>query len=526
MITYQGAGAIVAADDGRVLLVRAERRGMRRWELPAAIRKSGESLFLTAYRCVEQESGFSFRVRIGRPVCVALNTSRLLGSSYFAMFFECEAVGTGGQRRETEDIHADLPASAKQRTLDCQFVSWQELHPREIHPQHRAILEHWTNNREGNVFSVESDADQELEFFSEEDGQAPSIAIHENHVEAHPPRTVPVELKWIHVSDIHFGGNSNRSKAEKLMVLEALVEDVRSRFQDDPVDCIFVTGDIAYSAQPEQYRESFAWIQQLASASGVGLDRVWLVPGNHDVQRDVAERTPELETLHSDARANPAMLDDSLANPQSLELMESKLQSYSTWVREEFPHIVTPLDWSTSRRTESSKTVAIAGLCTVWVSDEDDGAPNLPGTWSNNMFVSRDRSLSCLKESQRSADLIVLLTHHPRSWLCYRSTGWLETMFRDRTVVHLSGHVHEESACVSVSFSANGQYAAIVAGAVHAGDGRRHGYSWGQLCCEQRRGCWHLGWAPRVWTRGGFTADRTNYETLDDNGYAWETLRC
>lgn len=522
MITLQGAGAIVVRADGAVLLVRVKRRGMQRWELPTAIRKKGESLLITVYRCVEEESGFQLKCRIGRSVCLGLNASKQLSYSYFAMFFECTAESIAAQSRDVPDIHADLPPTAKQNTIESQFIDWRRLKPHELHPQHRVILEQWANPHGGGMFAVISDADQEVNFYRSGLPSTPNILIGTNSAQRPPESSI--ELNWIHVSDVHFGNTPKGLQSRKRLILENLVEDVERNFSENPSNFIFVTGDIAYRAEDDEYQESLSWLGRLAEAAKITLDRVWLIPGNHDIRRAVIDIDPKLKRLHADVRKNPMKLDEAVVDPMNRELLESKLEPYSTWVRQNFKHITSPLDWSTLFTTPNSRKVLITGLCTVWVSDGDDGKPNRAGTWSNNMFVSQDRSLSALKLSHKEPDLTILLTHHPMSWLCLRSTRWLDNVLGTRAVVHLCGHVHEESGGVLFSMGTNGRRATIIAGAVHESDDWQHGYSWGQLRFEMNARRWHLGWAPRTWVRGSFTADRTNYSALDADGYCWEPM--
>ena len=51
-----------------------------------------------------------------------------------------------------------------------------------------------------------------------------------------------------------------------------------------------VTGDIAYSAQPDQYREARVGLEKLLHVAGLEARDLRLTPGNHDVDREVAKR--------------------------------------------------------------------------------------------------------------------------------------------------------------------------------------------------------------------------------------------
>lgn len=162
MISKAGAGAIIKNSDGYVFLVKTERRGMVRWELPSGIRNEGESIFITLYRRAEKESLSQFTVRIGRAVCMVLNRSIETDHQYFGMFFECKAEVTG---IKIEDITVDLPDELRENVIEAAYMDWRQLDPIEIHPQHLEILKKWSNNPDGPLFAVVSDADSERAFY-------------------------------------------------------------------------------------------------------------------------------------------------------------------------------------------------------------------------------------------------------------------------------------------------------------------------------------------------------------------------
>lgn len=185
MITLQGAGSIVGREDGTVLLIRIERRGMLRWELPTAIHRDGESLLLTAIRCVEEDSGFKIRVRIRRPICIALNRSVKLEHSFFAMFYECEGDVSDVQSRDLPLERSDLPSAVRQITLGSRFLDWRTLPPHDVHPQHLEILRRWQVVRTPGLFYVETDGDLEHEAYIADS----------RTMAADPPASLPVLVR-------------------------------------------------------------------------------------------------------------------------------------------------------------------------------------------------------------------------------------------------------------------------------------------------------------------------------------------
>ena len=85
-------------------------------------------------------------------------------------------------------------------------------------------------------------------------------------------------MKWLHVTDLHFGVETHESK--KMLENLAKVAELTGS-----VDCLFITGDLRYAAKyPENYPpETETKLIELRKALGVPPERVFIVPGNHDV---------------------------------------------------------------------------------------------------------------------------------------------------------------------------------------------------------------------------------------------------
>jgi tetratricopeptide (TPR) repeat protein/predicted phosphodiesterase len=93
-----------------------------------------------------------------------------------------------------------------------------------------------------------------------------------------------MKVTWLHVSDFHF---SEGDSYDRNVVLRALVESVKD-FRENKgraPDLIFATGDIAYSGKPEEYGRATELFDDLLKAAGLERHRLYIIPGNHDVNR-------------------------------------------------------------------------------------------------------------------------------------------------------------------------------------------------------------------------------------------------
>src|SRR6266702_513431 len=60
------------------------------------------------------------------------------------------------------------------------------------------------------------------------------------------------------------------------------------------IDAILVGGDIAFQADPQEYVEARQWLIDVAAICGCDKDSIWVVPGNHDVNRKSCEDAPTM----------------------------------------------------------------------------------------------------------------------------------------------------------------------------------------------------------------------------------------
>ena len=90
-------------------------------------------------------------------------------------------------------------------------------------------------------------------------------------------------LCWMHLSDLHIRTHD----WEQDIVLRALARDLPDLLEQTQrkVDLLFVTGDIANSGKKEEYEAAGRFFEQLCTVLHLDLGRVFVVPGNHDVER-------------------------------------------------------------------------------------------------------------------------------------------------------------------------------------------------------------------------------------------------
>ena len=101
------------------------------------------------------------------------------------------------------------------------------------------------------------------------------------------------DIVWLHLSDWHQRGRD----FDRVVVRDALIEDLCNRdriaSQLGRVDFIVFSGDLAFSGKAEEYETAGReFLAPVMSAVSLSRDRVFFVPGNHDIDRRDLEMLP------------------------------------------------------------------------------------------------------------------------------------------------------------------------------------------------------------------------------------------
>lgn len=86
-------------------------------------------------------------------------------------------------------------------------------------------------------------------------------------------------IRWLHISDLHLN-DCNFSSARLRDELPSFLRNKRMK-----CDYVFCTGDIrSANVRPNSFTEDMAdYMRNICHAVGVPIERLFIVPGNHDV---------------------------------------------------------------------------------------------------------------------------------------------------------------------------------------------------------------------------------------------------
>nr|WP_315487991.1 metallophosphoesterase [uncultured Rhodoferax sp.] len=262
----------------------------------------------------------------------------------------------------------------------------------------------------------------------------------------------------MHLSDIHFREPAclNPQTDPELPYRTRLGIDVVRICGDGPVDAILVGGDIAFKAHPDEYKVATAWLLDLADKCGCPQDRIFVVPGNHDVDRAVCKKSKAISNAQSEiARAHPhqreATLRGQLEDVDAGVALFKPLTAYNAFASPFgcYIHASRPY-WTYSLDLGSGVTLRFYGLTSTLISglDERDEAPG-------RLYLSPLQT----GLNPEPDVLNLVMAHHPPNW--FVDAMEVDSAMNDRAAIQLFGHEHLQR-CTRTP-----EYVRFSAGALH-----------------------------------------------------------
>jgi hypothetical protein len=348
-------------------------------------------------------------------------------------------------------------------------------------------------------------------------------------------RSAPAETvltAWVHISDVHFGHGGAGHQWDQRLITADLRRDAAQVLRDGKIPAprqLFVTGDIAFSgngrkpvAGASEYALARAWLEDLCKDLGIGDDHVYLVPGNHDVDRGVDEATPDIRRLVKGVRDGTEPIDEVFGIEVETRRLRQRMAAYLEFAgafgpknRELFQG---GLWWRHRVGLERGVSLRICGLNTALVSGDDQD--------QGKLRVGNRQLSDLLLPTPEAQEVVIALSHHPLTgkWLAAAEEKQVRTRFDREAGLHLFGHLHEADSEQARHGWGRG-CVRVAAGAAHAEAAQPgdppvgHGYCFGALVLLASGELAVRIW-PRRWSaKGGkFVADVENIE--ESKGFA------
>ncbi|MEL0585486.1 MAG: metallophosphoesterase [Candidatus Thiodiazotropha sp. (ex. Lucinoma kazani)] len=266
------------------------------------------------------------------------------------------------------------------------------------------------------------------------------------------------EIAWLQVSDVHI---RQREEWSQDVVLRAMADSIRQRRgQGLTLDFILATGDLAFSGKQEEYELVKRFFDELVSASGVPKERIFCIPGNHDVNRD---RQKLCFQGARSALTSPNAVDPVLApDNDDLATLTQRQEGYRAFQTSYFggqDRTVTPDGLAyVSLLAIDDVVIAIVGLNSAWLAEggkADHG----------NLLIGERQIINAFDAADKfDAHIVIGMAHHPLHLLRDFDRNAATRHITKRCDFYHCGHLHQPeshgagfdaSACLMVAAGAS-----------------------------------------------------------------------
>jgi predicted phosphodiesterase len=247
-------------------------------------------------------------------------------------------------------------------------------------------------------------------------------------------------LVLVHLSDIHFRHGPNGTET----ILDA---DLRRELERDArqvlggnggAEGVLISGDIAYGGQKQEYLQASAWLNSFCALLGCPPENVWVIPGNHDVDRGVLHKSTQLQDMHGKLRPrDPGEVDEQLDrylnDPSAATMLLAPFAEFNAFARSYGCETTSTLHWEQAVQLNDGSQLHIRGVNSAVVSGpkDDNGAYRL---------ILGRRQVAMPQEDAEGEPLeYLLMCHHPPQWLI--DSDEVSDYLRRARVV-LFGHKH------------------------------------------------------------------------------------
>ena len=245
-------------------------------------------------------------------------------------------------------------------------------------------------------------------------------------------------MQILHLSDLHTLESEiegEEGNFDQSIVLCPLLARVKTDYDKGmKPELVIITGDIAYHGKKGEYLLARPFLDTLLKTLELGNDRLFIVPGNHDVNRKKYRPTdipkyPDMKTLNTE-----------LTNHDYRQDLLRGMAEYFSFIEEHYPHLRPQHDrlipFLQVHTAQCGKRIGLVGLNSAWMCREKDDKGKIAiGEYQINCAMKE-------LEKEGQIDLYLNCFHHPLTWLWPVDQTIVRRNFPHNSIT-LCGHQHD-----------------------------------------------------------------------------------
>lgn len=265
-------------------------------------------------------------------------------------------------------------------------------------------------------------------------------------------------LTLLQLSDIHF-----RKKPDELdeysQMRVRMIETIEDYCQSESVNAILICGDIAFSGRQAEYEEKAkVFISNLLAKTGCESKQVFMVPGNHDKNRDAKDgntRALMRDGLLYGKNGDHLLSQICQEEVESLQKLVLPFEDYIKYANlyrcasngdqkallGEKLATNDKLYWNDEIGNLGGYKIVLYGLNSCLVSDwEDIDNPENPKEKEHLQYLSKQM----YNISKHREEINISMMHHPLNFV--KDGDEIENIMDKKFAVQFYGHIHKQSA--------------------------------------------------------------------------------
>lgn len=264
-------------------------------------------------------------------------------------------------------------------------------------------------------------------------------------------------IRILHLSDLHY---SDKNKDIITRRLKSLFNSLES--QKGKIDLVVFTGDVTQSGKANEFDQANnIFFEHIKSRLNISKSKIYIAPGNHDVDRDLID--------HSKEELLSVSIKDTKQAEQYLNEQDDRILNFDNFISQYFKN--------------TKVCIEVKGLIL--------GLINLNSAWRctgkndyGNLYITEKQAFDRYKDIEECAVRIGLM-HHPFDWL-HKSEH--ETVINDLKRYYdliFTGHLHKTKATNEITPACNGSLI-LSAPSIYNSDDRPLGYNIYELDYENK----------------------------------------